>query len=194
MFKQSPSWMATAVVLSGVLASLPLVAEAQVFKCSQPDGSTTFQQSPCPGNIKAPAAPPADAKPASSRAEPYFDPYAPVNVRQRAAEVSLPATHPNPVAPPVAQAERRRPEEPEASPRAPAAPSAEQQQVTQENERVKAYNKSVMCNNARQQLGVLKVQRPVYRVDNNGERHYVDDKDRQKETDAAQQRVYAECQ
>jgi hypothetical protein len=54
-------------VLVSLLAAVPLTAVAQVYRCKAPDGSTTFQQTPCaPGQqpvspvLRAPEAAPAD--------------------------------------------------------------------------------------------------------------------------------------
>ena len=204
MSKQALSRVATAVALSGVLSGLPLAAGAQVYKCAQPDGSTTFQQSPCAGAVKATVAAPAPAnKGASAKDEPYFDPYAPENVRQRAAAVTLPPTRPNPVA--AAPAERQptaaETQAAAANARQRAAQSAEQQRIAEENEktraeneRTRAYNKQVRCNSAKHDVDVLQMQRPVYRLDNKGQQQFIDDKDRSRELQAAQQRMNAECQ
>jgi hypothetical protein len=213
MSKPSSSRVAAAAVLSGVLAGLPLAAAAQVFKCKQPDGSTTFQQSPCLGALKAPVAPatPASdtasqpvAKPRSAKSEPYFDPYAPETVRQRAADVPLPAAHPNPSALPAPVRPQPAAEPAAASEPAPPASAADQkllqkqqeqlQQAARENERIKAQNRALACSHARQQLVAANSGRPIYSIDDKGERHYVADKDRKQYTDAAQQRVNAECQ
>lgn len=65
--------------------------------------------------------------------------------------------------------------------------------VRARNAETEAYNKSVRCNSARQQLGVLKEQRPVYRRDNKGERQYVEDANRPAEIASAERRVTEEC-
>jgi hypothetical protein len=202
MIKKSASRVAGAIAVAGLLASLPLAAAAQqFFKCPQPDGSTKFQDSPCPRSVKAHTAAPVDHAPqgvSSSKDEPYYDPYSPANVSQRLAPMHVPPNN-APVAPAAAP-----PAPPERAPRvvtprgAPpaetAARSAEQERIDRENARTMAYNKSVRCNNARQQLGVVKMERPVYSTDNNGERHYIEDADRQKVIESAQRRVNEECQ
>jgi hypothetical protein len=204
MSKPALSRVAAAVVMTGVLSGLPFAAGAQVYKCAQPDGSTTFQQSPCLGVLKAPAAAPADAnKGAPSKAEPYYDPYAPENVRQRASAVTLPVVRPNQQV--AAPAERQpTPAETRASAdaaRQRAANTAEQQRIAAENEKTRAeneqtraYNKQVRCNSAKHDVDVLQMQRPVYRLDNKGQQQFIDDKDRSRELQAAQQRMNAECQ
>ncbi len=62
-----------------------------------------------------------------------------------------------------------------------------------QNDQIDAYNKSVRCQNARNNLGVLKSQRPVYRFDNKGEKQYVDDANRQSEIAAAERSVANNC-
>jgi hypothetical protein len=67
-------------------------------------------------------------------------------------------------------------------------------EVKAHNEQVAAQNKMQRCNQARQQLGVMKEGGRVFRRDNAGNRQYVDDKDRGSEIAAAERRVAAECQ
>ena len=197
MSKPSIPCAIAAVVLPGALACLPLVAQAQVYKCRQADGTTSFQSSPCPGSIKAPVpATPVNraAKSGGSASEPYFDPYAQAaNSGQRGTLAlqparPVPAAAPAPQAVPVPKPVRAMPDPATTSP-----VSAENERIRQENEQIRARNKVVNCNNAKQQLGVVQAQRPIYTTDNKGERHYAEDKDRQKIADAAQQRVNAEC-
>jgi hypothetical protein len=62
------------------------------------------------------------------------------------------------------------------------------------NDEVKAYNRAQRCNQARQQLGVVKAGRPAYRLDNAGDQYYIEDQSRAAEIAAAEQRVAAERQ
>ena len=62
------------------------------------------------------------------------------------------------------------------------------------NASVAAQNRSARCNSARRELGVLKEQRPVYHRDNDGNRVYVEDKDRPGAIAAAQQQVESNCE
>src|SRR5262249_17957694 len=55
---------------------------------------------------------------------------------------------------------------------------ADNTRIIAENARVAAENKQQRCNAARHELGVLKEQRPVYHRDNDGNRVYMEDKDR----------------
>lgn len=57
------------------------------------------------------------------------------------------------------------------------------------NDQVRAGN----CRNARRNLGVLREQRPVYTRDDNGNRVYVEDKDRPAALAAAQEGVDSNC-
>jgi hypothetical protein len=196
MFKASPAGGLTAAALIGMLAGLPLAAAAQVYKCPQAGGSFSYQGTPCPASGKAPARPTAaelNAQKPPAEDKPFYDPYA-----------SNPSTRPHPVAPvmQVPQAQRTPVDN------APAArPTLAQQQarydrervqdenerIRKENARTEANNQSIRCNSARQTLGVLSEQVPVYRRDNAGNRVYVSDASRAGEIAAAQQRVSAEC-
>ena len=194
MNKASISRAVAAAVLPGVLACLPLVAQAQVYKCRQADGTTSFQSSPCPGSIKAPVPVDRAAKSASAASRPYVDPYAEAPNSGQRATLVLPPTRPVPAAAPAPQpVPAPRPVRTMPDPATPSPVAAENERIRQENEQIRARNKVVNCNNAKQQLGVVQAQRPIYTTDNKGERHYAEDKDRQKIADAAQQRVNAEC-
>lgn len=61
------------------------------------------------------------------------------------------------------------------------------------NASVAAQNRAARCNSARRELGVLKEQRPVYHRDNDGNRVYMEDKDRLGAIAAAQQQVEGNC-
>lgn len=84
-----------------------------------------------------------------------------------------------------------------------AAASKDRQQAAQaqkDNEELKArdqqaqaHNRSVRCSIARQNLGAMKTQRPVFRYDNNGDRQYIEDSDRPSEIAAAQRGVAENC-
>ena len=54
-------------------------------------------------------------------------------------------------------------------------------------------NRSMRCNGARHDLEVLKVERPVYRYDNKGEKQFIEDTNRQSEVNAAQRRMTENC-
>ncbi len=55
------------LLLATFMATLPLPSAAQAYKCKQPNGSTTFQDQPCPNGstgttVTLHSAPPAQAK------------------------------------------------------------------------------------------------------------------------------------
>ncbi|MBL8482663.1 MAG: DUF4124 domain-containing protein [Rhodocyclaceae bacterium] len=66
-------------------------------------------------------------------------------------------------------------------------------EVREHNQKVVAEQRAARCNNARRNLGVLKEQAPVFRYDNNGEKQYLDDSNRQAEIEAAQRKVSEYC-
>ena len=74
-----------------------------------------------------------------------------------------------------------------------AAQRRQQSEANAYNQKVQAQNKAMRCDHARQQLGILKEPRPVYRRDKDGNRQYVEDENREAEIAAAQRRVNAEC-
>ena len=164
-------------------SGLPHAAQAQVFKCPRPDGTVSYQGAPCPNNKLPPPAPPALAIPHAA-----YDPYAPENASQR----------PTLVPPPHAVA----PIEP-AAPRARttvAAPGPAEVQrapsvdiLRKEVERMKAQNQAGRCEEARQQVGVNKEERPIYHYDKDGNKVYTADADRARSLAAAQRRAAAEC-
>lgn len=61
------------------------------------------------------------------------------------------------------------------------------------SQQAEAYSRAVRCNNARRSLGALKAERPVFQYDNNGNRKYLDDSQRQTEMAAAQRSVSESC-
>ncbi|TWO73117.1 DUF4124 domain-containing protein [Caenimonas sedimenti] len=61
------------------------------------------------------------------------------------------------------------------------------------NQQAEAHNRAVRCDSARKNLGALKSERPVYRLDNKGERQYVDDDKRAAELAAAQRGIAENC-
>lgn len=154
-----------------VLVCSPLLAQAQVFKCKQTDGSLHFQSYPCPAGAAAStlAMPPAAREPIeAARLE---------GGPGRAALQAAPRSRKSPQE--MAQdSDRRRAE----------------QDLKRRNEEVTAYNRMQRCDHARRQLEIAKRARPIYRLDNAGDRHYVEDGNRATEITAAEQKVAAECQ
>ena len=65
--------------------------------------------------------------------------------------------------------------------------------LIERNRQLEAQNRAVLCGQARRNLSVLQLQRPVFSVDKNGNKVYVDDANRQAELAAAQQQVTQDC-
>jgi len=180
-----------ATLLAATAALLPWVAQAQVFKCQKPDGSMSYQGTPCPGSAKAAARPAAPA-PAPAASRPYEDPYAqspgsgqrgtlalsqrPIVIPSNGSEPPAPAPAPRPQAQPAQRA-----------------PSPDVAQALAENQRLREENRRRNCTTARNNVAVLGEQAPVYRRDAAGNRQYIDDKDRAREMAQAQQRAADAC-
>ncbi len=181
-------------LLAGAFVGLPHAARAQVYKCPQPGGGTSFQGTPCPTNAKPPAPPKAGTvteRPSGGGGS-AFD--------SGAGHWTIPDAPPQPQARPDAVASQRAatPAPGRVNPHDPQL--AENQRIQAENQRIEAENrvteaanKQSRCNAARNNLAVLKGGHAVYRADNNGDRHYVDDANRQAEINAAQQQVNSAC-
>lgn len=65
--------------------------------------------------------------------------------------------------------------------------------LRERNRQLEAENRAMACTQARRNLSVLQVQRPVYTTDKNGNKQYVEDGNRQSAIAAAQQRVAESC-
>jgi len=198
MFHPSPASRRALVALCAAFAGLPLAAHAQVFKCTKPDGSVAFQASPCPGSIKA--APPRSAPVAkAASSEPYFDPYSAANASQRAA---LPVPQGRQQAAPPPPVERvAAPDTSKAGPAAVRRQMEEQarrddphrQEADERVRQLEAANRAQRCEVARSNVDVLSQQRPVYTLDKNGQRQFVEDANRDKTMAAAKQQVAENC-
>jgi hypothetical protein len=193
MFKPSPASSLGAAMFIGVLAGAPLAAQAQVYKCTQANGSTAYQSTPCPTSAKPVPRPTAAQLNAQQAAmpkddKPYDDPYKnSVGERPRAPSLDTgtgnapagtqaqPATS-NLVA--DVQARNRR--------------ESQQQAYQDAHKNDKTVNMAA-CNTARHNLGVLTEQRPVYSYDNKGNRVFVDDKDRANSIAETQRAIAASC-
>jgi len=195
MFHASPARRASAAMLIGVLAGLPLAARAQVYKCAQANGAVTYQGTPCPTGAK-PAARPSVAELNAQQARqpapsaPYDDPYAgSVDAR------------PHPVAPPLPAA--RPPEAPTRSQASTSSLVANVQARNKLENRQQAFNEAhkndptparlANCATARNNVNVLNEQRPVYSYDDKGNHKYVEDKDRAAAMAEAQRQVSQNC-
>jgi hypothetical protein len=199
MLKTSRAWRIGTVLAASALAAAPFAARAQVYKCAQANGSAAYQSTPCPTNTK-PAPHPTVAQLNAQRAatpkddKPYDDPYK-NSVSER----------PHPAPPSLGVGTANAPPRPTTRPEAQSSTSSlvadvqarnkreDQQQAYQEaHKNDKAVNMAA-CNTARNNLGVLKEQRPVYSYDNKGNRVFVDDKDRANTLAEAQRSIVASC-
>jgi Domain of unknown function (DUF4124) len=156
--------------LLALLMLIPLFAEAQAYKCKQPNGSLSFQDQPCPAgavsttlNLPKTTERPVDPDNAAKAAK---APKAPRVIDAGESAQDKLRDH-----------KRRR----------------EEEEVAAHNQEVKAYNKMQRCNYARKQLGVAKEAKPIFRRDDKGDRQYVKDENRPAEIAAAEQKVAEEC-
>jgi hypothetical protein len=139
----------------------PFQAWAQAHKCTMPDGSTQFQDAPCPSGAASADVQPLVVTPGPAHTESDTAPS-----RRGPNQVDLEAMR---------------------------VQKQQQDEYNAKKAETDEYNKQVRCNNARQQLSVAKEQRPVYTLDNDGNRHYVADDDRAALTASAQQAVDEAC-
>jgi len=155
--------------LTRVLIALlcaPALAQA-AYKCKQPNGSVSFQDQPCEAGATSSTL---SLPPPSGDVGPPKDAAKAAGARVHPAQRQAGGSD-------KGDSERRRAEA----------------DVKAHNDQVEAYNKGVRCANARQQLGVLKAERPVYSRDNAGNKKYMEDNDRPAAIAAAEARVAAEC-
>lgn len=152
-----------------LLMATPLMAQAQGYKCKQPDGSLSFQDHPCQaGAVSSKLSLP----PPSPYIEPENNPNRPQRVR-----TPKPLASENSGQSREDDDRRRRAEE----------------EMNAANEKSRAHNKMIRCDQARSQLEVVKAGRPVYSLDNKGERRYVDDGNRQALISSKERIVAQEC-
>ena len=138
----------------------PLQAQAKAHRCTLPDGSTQFQDTPCPSGAAS-----AEVQPLVITPGPKHKP-APSS-RERG---------PNMVEAANMRAQKQRDEESKA-----------------EQAEIEARNKRMRCSNAREQLSVVRTQAPVYSVDEEGNRHYIENEDRPAAIARAEQEVAEAC-
>jgi hypothetical protein len=159
--KRRVQWLALSMCIA---LYAPLYAHAAAYKCKQPNGSMSFQDTPCTKDAVG-----------SSIALPKVQGDEPVDAGS-VKNQKLPGS-------------------------GGAAPSAEsdfqkrraEKEVKEHNEQAEASNRLAKCQRARQQLDVLKAQRPAYRVDANGQRNYINDDNRAAEIAAGDQRAAEAC-
>lgn len=195
----SPAGSLGAAMLVAALAGSPLAARAQVYKCTQANGSVGYQSTPCPAGTKSAPHPTAAQLNAQDAAKPkddkpYDDPYRNgASERPRSAEPSPGAGTANvpgrPQAPPQEQSQTSRLV---ADVQARNRRESERQAYQEAHKNDKTVNMAA-CNSARRNLSVLNEQRPVYSYDNKGNRVYIEDKDRPNNIAEAQRSIAASC-
>ncbi len=166
------------MVRASLLAALSVIAasaQAQVYKCIDPGGKTTYSQSPCPANSRsgaiartvpaAPAGAPAAGESAAGKA-----------AAAKAAKASGPKT-----AADLEQDFRKRRKEQEE------AQKKEAEKIA--DARVRDEN----CRNARQQVVTLESGVPQMRVDEQGGRNYLDQAQIEREKAFARKAVEQWC-
>jgi hypothetical protein len=197
MFEASPAGGLIATALFGVLAGLPLAAQAQVYKCTQANATVGYQGTPCPTHDKTATPPTAaqlNARPAAaSRSDkPYDDPYANgANPHPHPETPSLPA-------PPASTGVAPAPPQSTSTSRLVAEVQARNRREAQQAAWKDAHSNDKVvnlgaCNAARYNLTLLNEQRPVYSYDKQGNRVYVEDKDRAAKIADTQRTIATSC-
>lgn len=150
--------------------SAPLMAQAQAYKCKQPDGSLSFQDKPCSGDA---ASSKITLPPVTMDAvEPVNQP----NRQKRAATQKIMGSE-NAWQTKERDDKRRRDEE----------------EINAANQKILAHNKMISCHLARSQLEIANGGRPAYSLDNKGDRHYIEDENRQAAISSKERIVAQEC-
>ncbi|MFT3734724.1 MAG: DUF4124 domain-containing protein [Rhodocyclaceae bacterium] len=152
-----------------IMLSLSQQAHAQAYKCKQANGRVSFQDQPCEG-----------AGGGSAITLPSSGSPAPAPGKAPARMADSPKAHP---------AQKQSAEEQWRETQR----QREEQKIREENDKITAYNKSVRCSNSRKQLEIVKMDRPVFTRDNDGNRHYLEDSNRAAAIAAAERRVAEDC-
>jgi hypothetical protein len=180
-----------AATFIGVIAGLPLSAQAQLYRCQQDNGTVAFQGTPCPSAAKPPSRPTAaslNAQRAStpSPAKPYDDPYAssPGSRAQLAA--------PTPPAAPAMPAQTSK-STLVAEVQARNARDAQAQANQQAHAHDPTLARQINCQTAMHNVDALRQQRPVYSLDQQADRHFIEDADRPKALADAQRQMADAC-
>lgn len=142
-----------------ILWVAPTLAQAQVYKCSNKDGSVSYQARPCPTNTST------SRMQISNKTSPST-PSAQEVMRRLQSQVDVVD----------AEQQQRR------------AQVQQRQQQQQEREALEAH-----CAFARQQIAVVQTARPVYKVDEKGERQYLEDAERANKITDMQQKMAQHC-
>lgn len=161
--------MSMPIILLGLFISAPLMVQAQAYKCKQPDGSLSFQDHPClAGAVSSKLSLP----PPSEPVEPENNPNRP----KRARTQKTPGSENSWQAKEDDEKRRRADEE-----------------INAANEKARIHNKMISCNLARNQLNIAKNGRAAYSLDNKGDRHYIEDENRQSVISSKERIVAEEC-
>jgi hypothetical protein len=161
--------MSMRIILLGLLISAPLMVQAQAYKCKQPDGSLSFQDRPClAGAVSSKLSLPPPSEPSESENN---------SNRPQKTRTQKPLGSENSWQSKEDNEKRRRADE----------------EINAANEKTRIYNKMISCNLARSQLEVAKRGRPAYSLDNKGDRHYIEDENRQSVISSKERIVAQEC-
>ena len=142
-----------------LLLCVPLLAQAQAYKCKQADGTESYQDAPCAAGTEGTKI---------TLPQPQSGTGDDKRTSKQKADAAKQAER---------DFQKRRAE---AKKKAQAEEAAARTQIAR-------------CNSARNQLGALKEQRPIFTRDDNGDRHYLSNDDRAAAIAADEQRVAAEC-
>ncbi|NHZ94147.1 DUF4124 domain-containing protein [Massilia sp. CCM 8734] len=194
--------------LTLILASLCSGAHAGLNKCKGPNGHPVYQNAPCP--------PPASAyakkmptlaernalvrqQKLAETKERYADDRPGANwdpSRKPTASMPPPVHVTAPVQPGV-QAQAKPAATQKAAPGGSSKSEYEQklaaEKLEADNAKIRAKNKSIDCNNERQQLAVVRDGRGVHTVDNKGNRNFISDPQRDAAITEAERRVARAC-
>lgn len=197
MSKASSGRGVGAAMFLGLLAAAPLAAQAQVYKCPQANGTIGYQGTPCPTNEKPPAHPTVSQLNAQRAAapkddKPYEDPYANAVSSRPHPQAPIVQAPPSPMGTPTQPAQAQATSSLVADVQARNKRENAQQAYQDAHKNDKVVNMAA-CNTARHNLSVLNEQRPVYTLDNKGNRVFVEDKDRGARIAEAQRSVAASC-
>jgi hypothetical protein len=157
--------------LSTIAIVAATAAQAQVYKCIGPDGVTTYSQNPCPPNMKRET-----MQRGSVSAAPAAAP----------ADASGQAAKSDAKSGPKSAADQEQAFRKRQLDAAKAAKEADQQNA-------QAQLKASNCANAKQRLAQYEIGGRISRVDQNGERYYMDDAQIESEKARARADVASQC-
>lgn len=193
--------------LALLLASLCTGAHAGLNKCKGANGHPVYQNAPCPLPVSAQARrlPTLAERNAlvkqqklEEKQQRYADDRPGANWDPgRKPGATLPPAHVAAPAPASVQAQAKPAPAAKAAPGA--APKKENEQklaadkVEADNAKIRAKNKHIECDNERQRLAVMKEGRPVYTVDNKGNRNFISDPQRDAAIADAEKRIARAC-